>query len=42
MSQPIIQIDSIGKSYYLGQAAVRHEMFRDAVHSACLLRRFAA
>jgi len=33
MSQPIIQIDSIGKAYYLGKAAVRHEMFRDALIS---------
>ncbi len=31
MSQPIIQIEGIGKAYRLGKAAVRHEMLRDAL-----------
>ena len=31
MSQPIIQIENIGKAYRLGQADVQHAMFRDAL-----------
>jgi len=31
MSQPIIQIDNVGKSYRLGQADIKHAMFRDGV-----------
>ena len=31
MSQPIIEIDNIGKSYRLGQADIKHAMFRDAL-----------
>ena len=31
MSQPIIQVEDIGKAYRLGEADIRHAMFRDAV-----------
>lgn len=31
MSRPIIQIENVGKSYRLGQADAKHEMFRDAL-----------
>lgn len=31
MPQPIIQIDAIGKAYRLGEADIRHALFRDAV-----------
>lgn len=31
MSEPIIQIENVGKAYRLGQVDVRHAMFRDVV-----------
>lgn len=31
MSEPIIRIENLGKAYRLGQAGVRHAMFRDMV-----------
>src|ERR1700722_20358111 len=34
MLQPIIQIDNVGKSYRLGQADIKHAMFRDAFLNA--------
>jgi len=34
MSQPIIQIDNVGKAYRLGQPDIRHAMFRDALLAA--------
>lgn len=42
MSQPIIQIENIGKAYRLGQADVKHAMFRDVLRNIVKapLRRF--